>query len=240
MESINEVRPNEIKYKNNEEKYIGKNFITNKHSDKLESRVSIFDNVIKIKKTTANENNVIENDKILTIIDLVQKEMITYNLYTKNYKLYAEDKNDINDTINILKFSTTFLLFIFLLICLLLGVENINDTVGVGIIILIMIIVVIPNNMISKMEFFKNILSEITVRKKVPQKHTINYKKYIDKSITLELYHLSTVKTNIAIIKDEIYYDSGKIFYSGTLCGNKFGTGKFYYEDGTSMYEKLA
>ena len=82
---------------------------------------------------------------------------------------------------------------------------------------------------------------KILCDKFLPSKLDVHYRKYVDKTIELKLWHSLLVKTDVALIKDEIYYDSGKIFYDGTftLYGNKFGIGKFYYEDSTLMYEKF-
>ena len=67
---------------------------------------------------------------------------------------------------------------------------------------------------------------------------TITYEHYKTNNIKLKLLKLNKIGNNNILIQDKIYYESGNIFYEGTLYGNTFNLGKFYNDDGTLLYHK--
>lgn len=204
------------------------NIITARNNGESINPSSIFDKVVSGKKTSINEAQNIENELVLPLIDSIQKIMISEGYYSEKYSVHNIINNQsVNCSVNF-TWTAQLILFVYLLIVNLINLPKSLNLLAniIGYTAFTLRLFQVPNEVHTNTTNYKC-------------NKVIHYKKYVDKQITLELYHYPQVKTSLAIIKDEIHYASGKLFYSGTLYGNKFGSGKFYYEDGTLMYEKL-
>lgn len=63
-------------------------------------------------------------------------------------------------------------------------------------------------------------------------------KKFEEKRIRLQVVHLENVSIPNNLTYDIIRYESGKVFYQGTLYGNIFNVGTFFTESGEILYNK--
>ncbi|ARF10478.1 50S ribosome-binding GTPase [Hokovirus HKV1] len=203
----------------------------NKWFDNNNLNYQLLFNDIKTEKIRIKEYYNIENNIIIPIINNIQQHFYNNNLYTYGYyKLH-------NDKIN----KTNLLSCLFISCIVLFGIMVINIDMYLSINLIlgciissIIICVLFP----SLGVYFVNLLNYLNDKTKPNKITLITYDHYKTIDIKLKLIELNDKGNDNILIQDKIYYESGNIFYEGTLYGNTFNLGKFYNDDGTLLYHK--
>jgi len=191
----------------------------NNYNDKNGQYKTLFNDINKVERSDIKEYYSVENNITIPIIQQIQQQFYDKNLYSNEYLNYCNKQND-----------NSFIGPIVAIVCVIMTfcshkgmchADTFIFTVTAALLtgILCLIHRLIYNN---KYIFVK----------------TITYKHYNTKNIKLKLLVLNEKGNNNILIQDKIYYESGNIFYEGTLYGNTFNLGKFYNDDGTLLYHK--
>lgn len=197
------------------------------NSDKIENNSSLMN--MFTSKNPRNLCNIIEEQHKIPIIEKLQLEMISNNLYSNGYLKY--EKPYINHKKNLL-FTVCALQIIALIY---LAFSNNFGLLG----ILLSFIVSGSVLIILYMAIDVSIMCGVSFLTHINQKYTFKYRKYgLDYEIQIKLCKINSVFHNNAPIEDTIFYASGECFFRGTLYGNSFNQGIFYNKDGSILYEK--
>ncbi|ARF10138.1 hypothetical protein Hokovirus_1_17 [Hokovirus HKV1] len=152
----------------------------------------------------------------MELINELQKELYSNNLYSVGFLSYHYKK--------VISGKTTMNIFIFVYCILSLFSNQLIITKFLIILptmILTIIIIKILEMYCKYIEINKYIIE-------LPIKNT-----------KIRLVKLNNAIDNELIIKDKIYYKSGKIFFDGLLNNNTIKKGKFYDEDGKLIIQIL-
>lgn len=181
-----------------------------------------------------NINHSILFDKYVSIpiVEHVQKLMKENNYFPINYSKYL-DKHKFYKKIfysYIFMSSLSILLTIFPTITIFdfIYENNINTFVKYGLASIISFIFIIIHFFFSFFIYNQAIIENITT----------NFKNYRWDNEKLKLISSHKAPDFLLTKKTKIYYSNGKIFFSGTMCGNIFDKGLFYYQNGHIMYVK--
>lgn len=163
---------------------------------------------------TLDCNHIINHNIIYPILTQMKNVMIENNYFPIDYeKNVKKNTKKSNVVLGITIFASLIVVLIYSLI--------ISNLIGVFLSLVFIIIFIFGLN--------NKYVKTIDVRCGIK-----NYR-WNDESIIMK--HVKDPISNHSLINTKIYYSSGELFYEGTLFGNEFDKGKYYYKNGDIMFE---